>query len=353
MKRIWLMLAALAFFLVAPALAQDGDAGSDSGAGAAESAESGSAAEGENGDDEAIGEGAIPGDDAADESDDASDDGVEAEGEAGDDEAIGEDAIPGDDAADDEAEGEAGDDEVIGDDAIPDVEQVTGGDAAEAANMQPWTFHAMDRDGDGFLTEAELGAGLFTLALPEGAEGLAQEDYEMLVDRFGLDSQEVSFEMADADNDNVLTDSAEFAPSFGSALVGQWDADGDARLSANEYTTNMFAVIDANADGTVDSSEFEAVANWFDTGFEEVAGGGGGGFTEDSLLGDDTVPGEGGAQEQNVDAEGNEAAEGAVGDEGAADEADDAGAQEGDAAAAEDDAGDDEETTPAEPDDGE
>jgi hypothetical protein len=258
MKRIWLMLVALMFFLLAPAMAQDGEAGSAADNGAAEESAEPGAPEG-------------------------GDEGVEG-AEEPDAPGNGEDA----DATEDPVGGPNGDE------AGQEEGAIAGGGAAAA---KPWAFAAFDTDGDGFLAQSEFSSGLLTM-VAGGAEGLRAEQFQQTVETFGLDPVETDFEAADANQDDVAGEQ-EFSSTVAKNVFQQWDADADNQLSPAEFSANMFATFDANADGIIDSGELEPYADWFGRDFE-VAGGGEGGFEEDFFLGD--LAGEDG---EEIDAPGN------------------------------------------------
>jgi hypothetical protein len=275
MARLRLLLALLVILWGAPALAQEGDAGSGGGDSSTEQSNE---------------DGAIGGEEGADDAttDDAATDSAD------------------DDATTADDEGEVG---AVGEEGAADGE-VAGGGAA--ADFDPWTFGAFDADSDGFLTQDEFGSGLFRFVAGE-EEGLGADQFEQTAEVFGLDTAEVSFETADVDQDGLVTGDQEFTPGIADQLFTDWDVDGDTMLSNQEFSSNMFATFDANADGTVDAQEFEPVAGWFDTGFEEVAGGGAGGFNEDFFLGGDMEPGVDATEEQDIGGEGDET-DGAAGE---------------------------------------
>ncbi|HEX7005483.1 MAG TPA: hypothetical protein VF168_14960 [Trueperaceae bacterium] len=322
MKRIWLMLIAVAFFVAAPVVAQE--AGSAGEGGAAEESAPG-----------------LPGDNEGD-------DAVQDTEVVGADE--GEGAEPAEDAA-----GLPGDNE--GDDAVQDAEVVgqdegeEGADAAVAgggaAGDQPWTFTAFDENGDGFLSEAEFRGGFFEFISDEPAR-ISQDRYEGAIDTFTLGGVP-DFETADANGDGFLDEETEFSSAFAPDLFQSWDANSDSQLSAHEYVSGMMATFDADANGTFDQQEFQANAQWFETGFR-VAGGGGaeGGFDESFFLGEsagssfESSP----ADDAGMDDATEEVDEAAAGDAGddATEEAEDAAADE----ASDDNAADDEMNDPAE-----
>ncbi|HEX7004009.1 MAG TPA: hypothetical protein VF168_07465 [Trueperaceae bacterium] len=188
--------------------------------------------------------------------------GLPTEEGVADDDLIGEDAADGDAVPEDVAA--AGED-------VADLE-----DPAEAGSdgADPWTFEAIDVNGDNALTAQEFGSGLFEIVADDG-EGLSQEGFLLVVDTFTLDPERFSFASVDQNDDRLVTAQDEFVPGVASAVFDEFDLDDDALLTPDEYASNMYATLDIDEDDLVTSEEFEPYIGWFaEAQVEEIAGGG-------------------------------------------------------------------------------
>lgn len=129
-------------------------------------------------------------------------------------------------------------------------------------------YEALDSDRDTFLSENEFSTGLYADYDRDNDNLISTDEYETGVSRtFGDSYAGGAFTDYDSDANGFLNQN-EFRTAYEGAgyrdVYGSYDADGDARLTRDEYATGLYNRADANRDTVVSIEEEGLFEGWFD-----------------------------------------------------------------------------------------
>lgn len=144
----------------------------------------------------------------------------------------------------------------------------TDSTAADRTAMQQEMFRRIDQDGDGKVTKEE-----FTSGAPQGPRGADRPDFDRVFSQIDKNSDGA---IDEAEHTGFLSAMSEMSPGrpsaadFAKNLFGKADADGDGKVTADEFRSSatnrtseslldkLFKESDADGDGVISQAELES-----------------------------------------------------------------------------------------------
>jgi hypothetical protein len=128
---------------------------------------------------------------------------------------------------------------------------------------QSGMYNAWDRDGTPGISEGEFGTGLYHNWDRNRDLQITEDEYTTGAERWYGTDYDRTFADYDTDTSGYI-DQSEFGAGWDNEYYSQWDTDGDAALTEDEYATGLYGRADANQDQVITVEEEGWFEGWFD-----------------------------------------------------------------------------------------
>lgn len=124
-------------------------------------------------------------------------------------------------------------------------------------------FDAWDRDDDVGLSEGEFATGVYSDWDMDNDMQITEEEYTLGAERWYGPDYDTAFADYDLDSSGYI-DTNEFGDAWDSEYYTRWDADSDALLTEDEYTTGIYDTADVDSNKVITVEEEGWFEGWFD-----------------------------------------------------------------------------------------